>query len=80
MNDKGRLKRMLQCKTCLCGPCEQWGVENFNELEALVHRLALGVQKQKSFLERINRLRSYLAHDFRGACSFSSPCATRCIA
>eukprot|EP00966_Prymnesium_polylepis_P317325 7331408-Prymnesium_polylepis.1 len=69
----------MQCKSCLCGPCEQYGFENFLELEATVRSLRLGATEERSFLERVAQLKSYLATDYRRYCALSSHAATACI-
>ena len=71
--------RMMACKSCLCGPCEQYGFENFLEMEAMVRSLRLGAKEERSLLERIAQLRSYLAADYRRYCALSSHAATSCI-
>eukprot|EP00966_Prymnesium_polylepis_P201428 4667074-Prymnesium_polylepis.1 len=69
----------MACKSCLCGPCEQYGTDTFLEMEATVRKMRLGSQQEKNFLERINQMRSYLNYDYRRYCSLSSHTATACI-
>ena len=71
--------RLMVGKSCLCGPCEEYGHDNFVALVSLVKALCLGKATEQSFLQRIEKLRNYLTHDYRRQCERSTSCADLCI-
>ena len=81
--------RMLACKSCLCGPCEEYGHDTFCALEELVKDLStprivyinsiMDEKVKKSFLSRIEHLADYLRHDYRSKCCDTSTSSTLCI-
>ena len=81
--------RMLACKSCLCGPCEEYGHDTFSSLEELVKELAMPTNVDASavidydamrkFNLQLEQLKDYLRHDFRGKCCDSSTVSTLCI-
>ena len=71
--------RMMSCKSCLCGPCEQYGTDSFRELDSTIRKLGLGSKEERSYLQRAAKLRDYLSHDYRRKCSLSSDNAAQCI-
>ena len=58
----------LRSKSCLCGPCESHGWQNFEDLDTLIKELALGTSTERGFLARARALRDYLKHDYRREC------------
>ena len=71
--------RMLACRSCLCGPCEEYGHDTFVSLEELIKDLAaptnvevdsiMDAATKRSFLSRVEHLRDYLRHDYRRRCA-----------
>ena len=54
--------RLQTSKSCLCGPCEEHGWQNFEDLETLIKALHLGAEAERGFLVRLRALRDYLKH------------------
>lgn len=72
--------RLQASKSCLCGPCEEHGWQNFEDLNALVKALHLGAEAERGFLARMRKLRDFLKHDYRRMCvnalnAPSDPCS-----
>lgn len=61
--------RIQASKSCLCGPCEEHGWQNFEDLNALIKALHLGVDVERGFLARVQKLRDFLKHDYRRMCA-----------
>ena len=60
--------RLQASKSCLCGPCEEHGWQNFEDLSSLVKALHLGAVAERGFLVRVRKLRDFLKHDYRRMC------------
>jgi hypothetical protein len=81
--------RMMACKSCLCGPCEEYGFDTFVNLTELIEELVtptnlesqpiMNEKAKKSFLARVEHLRDYLRHDFRRRCNDGHWSSTLCI-
>ena len=61
--------RLQVSKTCLCGPCEEHGWQNIEDLSELIKSLGLGAAETNGFLSRLKTLQAYLRHDFRRECT-----------
>ena len=73
---------LMRGKSCLCGPCTEHGTQAFEDVKALLAALVVaGLDKKvaASLQARIDALHDHLAHHYRGACSLSDTCASRCI-
>eukprot|EP00966_Prymnesium_polylepis_P310937 7183793-Prymnesium_polylepis.1 len=61
--------RLQRAKSCLCGPCEEHGWQNFEDLKVLIDELGLGAKATAGFKVRIQNLSDYLRHDYRRECT-----------
>eukprot|EP00966_Prymnesium_polylepis_P075686 1755260-Prymnesium_polylepis.2 len=61
--------RLQRAKSCLCGPCEEHGWQNFTDLKEVVAQLGLGAESVRGFETRINALSEYLRTQYRRSCS-----------
>jgi len=60
--------RLQRSKSCLCGPCESYGWQNFEDLDTLIKSLTLGAKTERGYLARAHALRDFLKHDYRRMC------------
>jgi hypothetical protein len=67
--------RILRAKSCLCGPCNEHGTLNFEELAALLQKLGgyVGSTVAAALKLRADKLHGYLAHEFRPAVQSMQP-------
>ena len=63
---------LCRSKSCLCGPCETHGWQNFEDLDTLIKSLTLGATTERGFLSRAHALRDFIKHDYRRMCVNSS--------
>jgi hypothetical protein len=61
--------RLQRAKSCLCGPCEEFGWQNFADLKDLIGELGLGSKETAGFLARVDALSDYLRHEYRRECT-----------
>jgi hypothetical protein len=63
--------RLQRAKSCLCGPCEEHGWQNFEDLSETIKQIGLGADATSGFLVRVKKLQEYLKHEYRRLCTTS---------
>ena len=63
--------RLQRAKSCLCGPCEEHGWQNFEDLIEIIRNLGLGADATAGFIAQVKKLQEYLKHEYRRLCTNS---------